>query len=530
MPDWPAAKPELTAAVGAEHVRDDAETIARYSRTTLPGGTTPRGVVFPLDTAQVQAVVRIAGRRGLSLYPISCGRNWGYGDRNAPTDGQVILDLGRMNRIHEVHDQLCYAVVDPGVTQGQLYTYLRERHPGLWMDATGAGRGASVVGNALDRGFGHTAVGDHFHQTCGLEVVLASGEVLRTGYGAFPGAHAAHAYPYGVGPVLDGLFSQSNFGIVTRAGVGLMPRPRGFSAFFASTPDESRLAELVDRLAPLRMQGLLRSAVHVANDVRVFSSRMAYPFDRTGCKTPLPAGLRRTLARESDIGSWNVSGGIYGTPATVAATKRALRDALRGYRIVFLGDRRLAFAKWLIPRMRKLGLARKPAELLPIVEPAYGLLQGIPSDEFLKGVLWMSRDRVTNSSLDPLDHGVGLVWVSPVVPATGAHARRVTQIMEPIYHKHGFDFLITMTIVTDRALCCVSNFTFDKEDVGQAQRARECYGELMAALLREGYPPYRTGPGGFEKLRAAAPEFFAACAKLKAALDSQGIIAPGRYV
>lgn len=532
MPDWATAKSELTATLGVEHVRDDAETIRRYSRSTLPSATAPRGVVFPADTAQVQEVVCIAGRRGLSLYPISRGRNWGYGDRTAPGDGQVIVDLGRMNRIIEVNDALCYAVVEPGVTQEQLYTHLRIHHPELWMDATGAGLEASVVGNALDRGFGHTPVGDHFHQTCGLEVVLASGEVLRTGFGAFPGAHAAQAYPYGVGPVLDGLFSQSNFGIATRAAVGLMRRPEAFTAFFVSTPDPAELPDLVDRLAPLRLGGLLRSAVHVANDVRVFSSRIAYPYGRTGGGTPIPPDLRRQIARELDIGAWNASGGIYGTGGsrgTVEATKRAVRAALRGYRVVFLDGSRLAMAQRTIPHLSRIGIGKRTAELLPIIEPAYGLLKGVPTDEFLKGVLWMKRDRAS-ASLDPLDHNVGLVWVSPVAPATGEHARRVNGIMEPIYHRHGFDFLITMTVVTDRALCCVSNFTFDKSDDAQVRRARDCYGELMAALLKEGYPPYRTGPGGFARLHEAAPQFFATCAKLKAALDPKGVIAPGRYV
>ncbi|MCC7191365.1 MAG: FAD-binding oxidoreductase [Phycisphaeraceae bacterium] len=532
MLDWATAKSELIAALGAEHVRDDAETIARYARTTLPATTTPRSIVYPFDTAQVQQVVRIAKRCGLSLYPISRGRNWGYGDRTAPSDGQIVVDLARMNQIYEVNETLCYAVIEPGVTQAQLYQYLRQNFPNLWMDATGAGPESSVLGNALDRGFGHTPVGDHYHQTGALEAVLADGRILRTGYGAFAGAQATHAYPYGVGPVLDGLFSQSNFGIVTRATVGLMPRPESFSAFFVSTPDASKLADLVDRLTPLRLQGLLRSAVHIANDVRVFSSRIAYPYDRTGGRTPIPPEVRSAIVRELDIGAWNVSGGIYGTGGaggTVAAIKRAIRTAMRGYRVIFLGDRMLATAQRALPRLKKLGFAAKAAELLPIIEPAYGLLKGVPSDEFLKGVLWMKSNRAS-ASLDPLDHQVGLVWASPTAPATGEHACRIRDIMEPIYHKHGFDFLITMTLVTSRALCCVSNFTFDRNDAAQTQRAQDCYSELMAALLKEGYPPYRTGPGGYAKLHEAAPDFFDTCAKLRSALDPQGIIAPGRYV
>jgi 4-cresol dehydrogenase (hydroxylating) len=84
------------------------------------------------------------------------------------------------------------------------------------MDSTGAGPEASLVGNALDRGFGHTRYGDHFQTFCGLQIVLADGRVLETGFGHFPNARARWVFRYGIGPFVDGIFSQSNFGIVTR--------------------------------------------------------------------------------------------------------------------------------------------------------------------------------------------------------------------------------------------------------------------------------------------------------------------------
>ena len=60
-----------------------------------------------------------------------------------------------------------------------------------------------------------------------MEIVLANGEVLRTGFGHFGTAKAANVYKYGVGPYIDGLFTQSNFGIVTKIGVWLMPSRNG---------------------------------------------------------------------------------------------------------------------------------------------------------------------------------------------------------------------------------------------------------------------------------------------------------------
>ena len=76
--------------------------------------------------------------------------------------------------------------------------------------------GGSVIGNTVDRGVGYTPYGDHFGMHCGFEIVLANGEVIRTGMGAMPGSNTWQLFPYGFGPYSDGLFTQSNFGIVTK--------------------------------------------------------------------------------------------------------------------------------------------------------------------------------------------------------------------------------------------------------------------------------------------------------------------------
>jgi 4-cresol dehydrogenase (hydroxylating) len=239
----------LSLALGAEHVRVDEACLASFGRSTGPADIRPLAVVRPKDTAEVQEVVRIAARFGLALHAISRGRNWGYGDACAAGPGQVVVDLGRMDRIVEVDRELGYCVIEPGVTQGQLAAYLREQGTGLWMDATGAGPDASLVGNTLDRGFGHTPYGDHVANTCGMDVVLADGRLLRTGYGHYEGAKAARAYRYGVGPSLDGLFQQSGLGIVTRIGLWLMPEPEAFAGYFIRVPKDEDLEEVIDLCA-----------------------------------------------------------------------------------------------------------------------------------------------------------------------------------------------------------------------------------------------------------------------------------------
>ena len=103
----------------------------------------------------------------------------------------MILDLSRMQAI-EANEELAYAVVEPGVTYVTLYKFIQDKRLKLWIDCTDPGWG-SVLGNALERGVGYTPFGDHAAQLCGLEVVLANGEVIRTGMGAMEETEPGHS-------------------------------------------------------------------------------------------------------------------------------------------------------------------------------------------------------------------------------------------------------------------------------------------------------------------------------------------------
>src|SRR5690606_7040128 len=124
----------------------------------------------------------------------------------------------------------------------------------------------SIVGNVLDRGFGHTPYGNRANHISGLEVVLANGQLLKTGFGHIEGSRVAQLFPYGVGPALDGLFVQSGMGIVTRMGIWLMPKPEAYSFFICSLRDDDDIVSLVDDLRPLRLDGTVKSVMHIGND------------------------------------------------------------------------------------------------------------------------------------------------------------------------------------------------------------------------------------------------------------------------
>ena len=164
-------------------------------------------VAYPGSVEDVQAVVRWANKHFVPIFPISMGRNLGYGGAAPRVRGSVTLDLGRrMNRILDINAEDYTCLVEPGVSFYALHEEIQRRGLGdkMWIDTPDLG-GGSVVGNTLDRGVGYTPYGDHWAAHSGLEVVLPGEEarLVRTGMGALEGANTWQCFPYGFGPVSE---------------------------------------------------------------------------------------------------------------------------------------------------------------------------------------------------------------------------------------------------------------------------------------------------------------------------------------
>jgi FAD/FMN-containing dehydrogenase len=252
--DFSSALTEFSRVVGDDWVFTSDEDLDLYRDAYSPFMNEPEervasGAVAPASTEAVQEVVRIANRYRIPLYTISTGKNLGYGGSAPAYSGSVVLDLKRMNRILEVNEANAYALVEPGVSYFDLYRYIQERKLKVWIDCPDPGWG-SVIGNAIDRGGGYTMANyrNHFDSHCGMEIVLPNGELLRTGMGAIPQAQTWQQYKSGCGPWVDGIFSQSNYGIVTKMGFWLMPQPEAYLRCAVSLPRYADLGPLVETL------------------------------------------------------------------------------------------------------------------------------------------------------------------------------------------------------------------------------------------------------------------------------------------
>jgi len=493
---------DVERSIGSENVTASEDTLRRYGEHTLPGSDRrPGGVVYPGSTADVQAVVRAANAHKIELFPTSTGSNVGLGTRAPVHDGQVVLDLGkRMNRILEIDETLAYAAVQPGVSFQMMADELVRRGGRYIISTTSGPPQGGILGNAVDKGAGYGPMFDHFGFSCGMEVVLGNGEVIRTGDGNLDHRELPnwHVSKYTFGPILDGLFAQSNFGIVTRLGVWLMPKPPAIRSFHFTFPDDDDLEQIIEACRPLKLANFVPTLFRVSNDLYLIGTEDVYPnYGETGGKTSISEAQRKALQAKHGYGSWTVSGAFFGP------SMEALEPQIRRVQDVFLKSGKGRY------------IPHEEAMTKPPLKIAIDSFSGVPTSGELGLLKWRP--------------GGGNTWCVPGTPMVGKIANKFQKEARVIYDRHGLDYTI-MNVCGARFMRGLHVITFNRENSEERRRADTAYRELTDVFAAAGVSVGRSPIDYFDfHMGKIMPSFAEACSAIKRALDPNNIIAPGKY-
>lgn len=490
----------------------------------------------PASVEEVRDCVRQAAQQHLPLYPISTGRNWGYGSSAPPQSGGVLLDLSAMNCIRnagQISQANPVALIEPGVTQRQLQQFLSESHPRLSFNVTGSSVDTSILGNALDRGVGY--LGPRREDVFGLEVVTGRAELLYTGFRRLGEASPlAHTHPYGLGPMLDGLFFQGNLGVVTSACFKLLPKPERSVAVSLALRDASRLSEFLDGLAVLKRLGVMGGVTHVGNRARTQASMMSgiSEYLRLSCGLEGPALAAAADAALATVApfEWTSLGGIMGSAAQVRAAVAEVKRVLGPLaRLTVVDDAKLAAGlRVLHPLRRVWPWARANAAAISAIQPLQGLADGRPTDAAISNLLWRYGD--PGMAARDLDASrCGLIFVNPALPMDGRAVVAIVNGMKSVAADHGHELYLTLNIETTTSLVAVANLLFDREDAEAVGNAQRCALALWKYLRAQGLEVYRARADMMGDIVDANDPFWRKVWDLKAVFDPSNIIAPGRY-
>ncbi len=487
---------EYSAIVGPENVHVSSDSLGSYQKIMIPVEASeyaPAGALAPGSVEEVQEILRVCNKYKIAVWPVSTGKNFGYGSASAATKGQMILDLRRMNKIIEVDADLGTALVEPGVTYQQLKNYLVENNIPLWLSCPAPSAIVSPLGNTIDRGVGYTPYGEHFLFSCGMEVVLADSQVLRTGMGSMENSKSWQVFKWGYGPYLDGIFTQSNYGIVTKLGLWLMPQPPAFKPFVVRYPKDTDIEMLVETIRPLRISNIIPNAVvisHALWEGGSYLNRKDY-YQGEGA---IPDEAVDRMKADNGIGAWNIYAGLYGSPEQNELNWKIVKGAFEATG----------------------GLVQEEEEM-----------KGNETFEY-RAKLMRGEMTLHEFGLYNWRGGGGSAWFAPVAQAKGDDTLEQMDLGKRILGKYGFDYVAEF-IVGWRDMHHIIDLLYDKTDPEETKRANQCFDELLTEFTARGWGSYRTNTAFMDKVADSyGPVKKDINQKIKRALDPNGIIAPGK--
>jgi 4-cresol dehydrogenase (hydroxylating) len=497
---------ELAAAVGAEHVLTDPDAMREFRDPfwyASWGEFEASAVVQPESVEEIQAVLRIANERRVPIWVSGVGKNNGYGGSSPRVGGSVVVNLLRMNRVLEINEELGYAVVEPGVRWFDLYDALQAGGHRLRLSIADLGWG-SIVGNTLDHGVTYLPYGQDQGMQCGLEVVLPDGTVMRTGNWGIPNAKAAHVYKRGLGPTPDQLFMQSNYGVVTKMGVWLLPTPECFMPCWLRVWNHGDLPQVIDTLRKLMLERVIEGVPQVLNTLclaAVFTNRQQW-YDGDD---PMPDDVIDRVARELEIGRWIMRFAIYGDEDMVDLKFRKVKEAFER-----------------IPRAEVWGTKYGADDYDKIEHPAERVEIGIPNLDINTMTGWYGGEEG------------GHVAFSPAAPMSGREAAALCGLLrDRIENKASLDYLAALLPINARSFIHITMVIFDTKNEQQARGAYDTCKLLVREAGEAGYGEYRAHLS-FMDLAADQYSFNDHAYRrftetIKDALDPNGILMPGRH-
>ncbi len=492
------------AATGIEVL--DAEQAARaYGQDTGGGRRRYAGAFRVRQQADIAHVLQLANAAGWALWPVSGGRNFGYGTALPVGDDHYLLDLSALKGIRFDPDSLS-ATVEAGVTQGELAAALE--HAGLdWLvPTTGAGPRGSLIGNALDGGYGLTPVCDHFDALTRLQGWWGNGQAFDHSFAQLGCTGLARSWRAGIGPNPAGLLHQSALGIVGAASIRMQRKPeatrllllrfRREADFLASLPALSALQEELPMLAGILFMSDLRVlAGHDDRPLRPAGTATSNATNARAARTDALSARRdhlRALARRRGLSPWLGVGTLFGARSAVAG---AVQDLVR----------RLPRADVHAFTLRQIDWLGRLADVLPqrlslrnslqALRSTANMIRGRPDASYLKlAYALQPAEKTVGADAHPARDGCGILWYAPLLPL---QAEAVSDFLlgdaEQILREHGFDSLLGATIRSPTVLTCTLPILFDRHDDDAVVRADFCYRALVRAGLARGFPPYRLG-------------------------------------
>lgn len=515
----------ISSLIDSKRILLNKQQFTRYLFNTESLDRNISLVIQVISNIEIKNIVILANKHRIPIYPISIGANWGYGSSLPVTDNNVVVDLSLMNKIIEINEEHGYAIIEPGVTQEQLSEYLKINKSKFHFDPTGAGPNTSIIGNILERGFGLGIYGDHYKSLNNFEVLLPNGELFKTGFWNNSKKDIVHCFTNAIGPDTKGIFTQANFGIITKACFNLTPIPDKIKLAIINCSNTNELTTNLVELKKLFLQEALVSGCNITCSTRILTTIMQYPWKAAKNITPLPGKLKTKLVKKYKLSEWSILIPLRGTTNQVIAQEKDLKKIVKNKSSLKIYDEiKINFYDKMLT---KLFITLPFLKTIKKMKAFFEFLKGEPMDMTLASPYWRNKNAPPIQNRNPALDNCGLIWMAPTIPFAESDVKEFLNITIPVLHKYGIDDAISLLFANKKSLIATIPLLYDKDSSKETKNAHECYEVLNRIYEAKGFLVYRKAIHSMPRYDSGAYQDF--IKSLKKHIDPNNIIAPGRY-
>jgi len=418
------------------------------------------GLIKPSGKDQIVTILNIANEFKIPLYPISQGKNWGYGSTVPPREGAVVLSIQRLNKISDFDHEHGIITVESGVTFQQVQNFLKEQKSRWQLNSPGSTTSASVAANMLSRGLIQGPKLEKWKDVIAIEATLPNGEIIQTDDQSTTSAFRST----GTGPDLMPLFFQSNIGVVTEMKLKLDLRPNYWQHLHITWKEECQsFSAVITIFKELLKESMLAGSLSIHSAEKVLTFISQYPFEATQGKTPLPPHLRDSMLNEIAGGEWFAETAIAGqSEAILNAYKTIVEQAFETLTIDL---------HW--------------SEI-----NAPGPVFHFQTETAPEQMYWRKTVKAPDEIKPELD-GCGILWISPVLPWDNTVLCQVTENVNSIVKAKGFEFLMTFQFPDFKYGYAIISLLYDRDIKGADEKALEAFNALKTFFNEKKYFSYR---------------------------------------
>ena len=506
-------------------------------------------VITISQVSEIKALLDLANecanaeQLAFSLYPISTGNNWGYGTSQPSglSKNIILLDLGQLTKISDFDNELGLITVEPGVTQQQLSEFLQQQNHKYMVPVTGAGPSCSILANALERGYGITPYTDHFSAVTSIQGYWANGTPYQSAIyelDASEDKYVDKTFKWGLGPYLEGLFTQSNLGIVSQMTIRLAKVKQDFTSFFIQMNDDALLEQAVPLIRQILQdyEGIVGS-INLMDQRRLLSMFAKNPNGNDAHKVMLSRDIKK-LAKELQTPCWTIVGSIYGTTAVVKTVKKEINGIFKQLpcKRIYSNSFAIVMANKVIKHLptsliNKIAPLTVLAEQLDSFNLGKDIMLGKPNKVALKLAYWRHKDmdNIDKNNLSPGQDGCGLLWYAPLITMKAEKMREFVEFIRQTCPKYNIEPFITFTNLKHDCVDSTIPIVFDLSNPQAVNDAHNCLKALVEEGLVKGYVPYRLNIDQQQWLLNKDSDFWQTVNQIKTSLDPNNILSQGRY-